>query len=190
MLLRLSPNSRRVRHSACLLACCLLPLLPASAEDEDTRYLRGILDRFVGNWAGPVVLTLPNGTVVGRAQAETRYWWQTPEILASVSVYDYRGRLVHSRSRTVIRNRMFFSEVTQDNHVVWYRGQPLKDGIAWFPMSPEAPTENEVLERIQTTATGAAMLTIEALQHERGGSARGSALRLRAEMRKLPPEQD
>lgn len=92
-----------------------------------------------------MILEDQTGTVLKRFPTAAEYW-RSGDRIRALTAFDLESGMAVTESESYIRNKLLFSEVTQDGKKTLYRGYLRDDELFWIPYDAALVTERKMKE--------------------------------------------
>ncbi len=147
----------------------------------DPGQIQSWLDHYLGSWKGELRIETADGREITRMPVAAEYWRSGKDVFA-LTAFEMEDGMTFVKARMFLRNGLLFSEVTQEEMTVLYRGYLRGEEMFWIPYDAELNTERRMKEWF-SEEDGGTILVIEGLERLR--SDKGQAhVRLEARLKK------
>jgi len=103
------------------------------------------LGQYPGSWKGEVRIEDANGKELKVIPTAAEYWW-SGEKLRALTAFELEQGTTFVEAVSYIRNKLLYSEVTQNEEKVLYRGFLNKDALFWIPFDAELVSDRRMKE--------------------------------------------
>ena len=136
----------------------------SSASPEE---IEAWMDQYLGSWRGEVRIRGGDGKELKRIPTAAEYW-RSGRKLRALTAFELEDGMTFVESVSYIRNKLLFSEVTQNGKEVLYRGYLRDDSLLWVPYDAKLVTERRMKEWF-TEEEGRRQLHIRGIELLRSG---------------------